>query len=725
MSRFARWTARHRIAVVVAWVLLLFGLGGAAGAAGAAFSDVPDMPDSESARAIEMLSTVDGVGGTTGHIVWQADGSSIDDPAVVSQVDAMLDRVAGLEGVTSVVSPYDDPSGAQISAETDTAFATVAVTDGFDMEQVRDVIEASETDTLQIEMGGTALTADPGGQHGAEVIGLIAALILLYAMFRAKRAALLPLLTGVVGVVASILVVVLGAHLFDISEDAITMGALIGLGVGIDYSLFLTHRFRKALASGRSVEDSIAEAVDTSGRSVVFAGITVMIALVGMFLLGMAILTAMAISAAVTVLFTVLAAITLLPALLAMLGTKALSRRQRAELAESGVASMGQPRFATRWVTTVQRAPRRAAVAALLLVGIVAAPLTQMHISRADASADSVGTPTRDYYDLMTPAFGAGIDAQVVVVADITGGGAADAFDQLVAELPALDDVASVQAAPAGMLGDVAIAAVTPTTSAQMQETEDLVNEIRDVLAPEAAAAADIDVLVTGTTAANMDIAEGLLGNLPTYLLAISVLGFLLLAVAFRSFMVPLLGVLTNLLSIGVGIGAAVAVFQFGWGSSIFGVGGGAPIIYMVPVLVAGVVFGLAMDYQVFLVSRMHEEWTRTGDHRRAVRVGGSDTAKVIAAAALIMVSVFASFAFSGDRIVSAIGVALGVAVLLDAFAVRLTLMPALMTLIGERTWSYPGWAERISPHVSVEGAAHDDADEADLEPALVGARQR
>lgn len=707
MKTLARAVSRHRSGVIATWIGVLIALVAGVTSAGVAFSDTADLPDSESATAIELLGDYQPTDVVSGQIVWHSPRVSITDPSLTSIVTHMLDEVADVDGVVAVASPYAPEGAAQINLDESTAYARVQVEDGTSVQAVRDVVEQYESPDLQVEIGGTAFTEDPGAQHGAEAIGLIAALALLFAMFRSWRAALLPLLTGIAGVASSLLVVMLASHVLPIPEQSLTMAALVGLGVGIDYALFIVHRFGKALMRGRDTADAVAEALSTSGRAVIFAGLTVMLALGAMFVLGMPILTAMALCAALTVAFTVLAAVTLLPALLAAWSRGILSRRQR-EALEDGVAAPENHRRAAAWVRGATSKPVLVAVSSVLALGLIAAPIASIHIGRADASADPVGTPTRDYYDLMTPAFGAGVDATVVVVGAVETQRDADAFNALVADAGQLADVAAVQAALAVAGQGVAVAAIVPTTSAQARETEDIVSAVRDDLAPVAEATSDAHIYVTGVTAANMDVAQTLLSHLPAYLVVIAVLGFALLAVAFRSLAVPALGVVTNLLSIAAGLGAAVAIFQFGWGAGLFGLGGGAPVVYVIPVLVAGVVFGLAMDYQVFLVSRMHEEWEATGSHARAVRVGTQETAQVIATAALIMVSVFASFAFAGDRIISALGVALAISVLADAFVVRLTLIPALMRLLGSRTWSYPEWAERITPRLSVEGQAHD-----------------
>lgn len=720
MSSLARFVAVHRRGVVTAWITALIALAGWLLVAGTAFSDTSEVPESEATQALAVLNGGTASDATSGTIVWKSTDTDITDSSLVASMSRMLEQVSSLTGVTTVVSPYDQAVAGAVSPDENTAYATVVATSDLSRDDVAQIVSGYETDTLQIEIGGPALELIPSVDGVAESLGMLVALLLLFALFRAKRAALLPLATGVVGVASSLLAVMLASHVLDIPDDAITMGALIGLGVGIDYSLFIVHRHRSALMSGKTVVDSLAEALSSSGRAVIFAGATVMLALVGMFILGLPILTSMAICAAVTVLFTVGTALTLLPSLLAMLGTKALSRTQREELRIRGSIAPPARRRWNAWFSRVLRRPVVSIVAVLLVAGAIAGPLAQIHIGRADASADAAGTENREYFELVSAAFGDGFNATIIIVAETPDSASEGAFTELVADTAALDGV--VMVTPAAAPEGVSAAYVTPSTTAQAEDTEAIVTAIRTELAPRESKGTAMHVYVSGATAINMDIASTLLGNLPLYLLVISSLGFLLLAVGFRSLVVPLTGVVTNLISIAVGIGAAVAIFQYGWGIELFGLGAGAPIIYLIPVLVAGLVFGLAMDYQVFLVSRMHEERERFGEHQRAIRVGGRESATVIAIAALIMASVFVSFAFSGDRIVAAMGVGLAVAVLFDAFLVRLVLVPALLAAIGRRTWAYPSWAERITPNASLEAPAEIEFESAPHHTTNAGA---
>lgn len=713
MSALASWCFRRRRAVLAGWILALVALASAVVGLGASFSSDVTLPDSESSTAYALLAEAQpGATDTeSGRIVWRSAGDAIDAPAVATSASAMLEAVAAEPGVAAVVSPYTDAGAAQLDVATNTAYATVTVTDEADLDRLRAVAEQFGGAGIEVALGGQAFTELPSPSPGMEAIGILAALVVLLLTFRSRWAAVLPILTGLVGVGASLLVVLLATNVVDLPEESITMASMIGLGVGIDYALFILYRYRKALLSGTPVRGAITRAVDTSGRAVVFAGLTVVIALVGMVVVQLSMLTAMALAAAVAVLFTVLTAVTLLPALLGMLGTKVLSARQRAALAAGEpLPHAAQGLRASGWSARVMRSPAPIALAGLAVLAALAAPALSLRVGNADSSADPAGSNGRNYAEMMAPAFGEGVDATLVLVARTPDDASARAFEALVAQLPSVADVAAVQSAPVEQGQTVAVAAVTPASSAQTESTQELVAELREEIVPAAQGGTDLEVYVGGETASNIDLADALMSKLPLYLGLVAVLGFVLLAVAFRSVVVPLLGALSNLLTIAVGLGVVTAVFQFGWGSELLGVGSAAPIMWIIPVILTGVMFGLSMDYQVFLVSRMHEEWTHTRDNRRAVRVGLRETTQVIVTAATIMFCVFASFGFAGQRIVAAMGVGLALAVVADAFVVRLAVMPALMRLIGRHTWSYPRWAERITPHLSVEGAAEPES---------------
>ncbi|ADP82328.1 MMPL family transporter [Pseudofrankia inefficax] len=706
MSFLARWCARHRLIVLGGWVGAVAVLVGLVLGMGSDFKTVADLPHSESTHAYEVLGASSGSSAETGRIVWHTTGVAVDAPEIRADVGAMLTRVASLPGVTAVTSPYTAGGSAQLSTSQDTAYATVTVTG--DVDRVQQVARSIGTSQLRVETGGQAFAPKTKSGGLAEVVGILAALAVLLVAFRSAWAAVLPIITGVVGVVASLLFVMVGSHVVDLSSESITMGSLIGLGVGIDYALFIVDRHRKALMAGASVREAVEQAENTNGRAVIFAGLTVIAALLAMVVVGMGVLTGMGQAAAVTVLFTVLAAVTLLPALLSCLGLRVLSRRQRRQLAAGGAAP-GAPEVrhrrspARRWGAFVTRVPGPMAVLALVLLAALAVPALSMRVGQADAGSDPAGSASRQYFELMSPAFGEGIDATLLLVAETPDPGAAQALGTLVGNLSSVPDVAAVSPATAAGTG-VQVVRVTPSSSAGAQATVGLVDHLRTSVIPAAEAGSQLRVSVGGETATNIDVAHALMSKLPLYLLLVAALGFLLLTVAFRSLLVPLVGAVSNLATIVVGLGVITAVFQWGWASRLLGVGDGAPISYIVPVMIVGVMSGLSMDYQVFLVSRIREEWTHSQDNARSIRTGVAETAKVIATAAVIMLCVFSSFGFSGQRIVACIGVGLALAVVVDAFVVRMVLVPAVLRLIGGRVWAYPRWAERVTPRLSVEG---------------------
>ncbi|MFC6704542.1 MMPL family transporter [Flexivirga alba] len=692
------------------WIGTLVVLAALLASMGTGFKDVTGLPSSESSHAYSLLGTSSNSSTQTGRIAWRTDGAAVDSAAVRAETTTMLDEVAKLPGVLKVTSPYTRAGDGQLSASHHTAYANVTInTDKADVTDVDHAVQKVVGSHLDVTLGGQAFAPQTKGGGPAEIIGILAALAVLLLVFRSVWAAALPIITGVAGVITSLLLVMLASHVVDLSSNVITMGSLIGLGVGIDYSLFIVNRHRKALMSGSSVAEAAGQAADTSGRAVIFAGLTVIAALLAMVVVGMSVLTGMGQAAAITVAFTVLAALTLLPALLGLFGLRVLSKRQRAQLAAGdldnadGEGGSGRSTPAAAWGRLVTRGPKRMIVLAGVVLAIVAIPTLSLRIGNADASTDPGQSQSRQYYEMMSPAFGKGVDAGLVLVASTPDQGATRALDSLADQVAKTAGVATVTPPQVARQG-VSVVQVTPTTSAGSQQTEDLVNHLRDDVIPAAEAGSALHVYVGGETASNIDIAQALMSKLPLYLALVAILGFLLLVIAFRSLLVPLVGAISNLATIVVGLGFITAIFQWGWGTSLLGVGDGGPVSYIVPVMIVGVMFGLSMDYQVFLVSRMHEEWTHAADNDRSIRVGLKETAKVIATAATIMLCVFASFGFSGERIVASIGVGLALAVVVDAFVVRMVLVPALMKVLGARNWAYPRWADKITPHVSVEG---------------------
>ena len=711
MGGLARWCTRHKISVLLSWVFVLVALGGAVGAAGSAFSDSSRLPSSDSSTAYNLLA---GAGSsaakvTTGTIVWDTRSGSALSPAASLRIKPMLASVAKVEGVQSVVSPFTTAGAKQVSADSRTAYATVVFASDVHEDQAQALAKAAASSQLDVQVGGAAFTKiSPGGT--SEVIGVLAALLILFLVFRSVWAALLPVITGVAGVGVSSLAVILLSHVVTLPSVAPELGALIGLGVGIDYALFIVNRQRKALRQGADLHSAIATAMNTSGRAVLFAGGTVIVALLGLLVLNVGFVSGLGIGAAVTVFLTVMAAVTLLPALLAILGRRVLRRSERAPAGSPALAAAspepgtvpGRPGAWARWARLVERRPVAAGLVAVVALAVLAAPALSIRLGAADASSSPAGTSARSYSDTMASAFGKGFDAPLLLVAQTPDAQARTALTALASELPGVKGVASA-GTPAAVSGSLSTIQVVPTTASQDQATSDLVNTLRVDVIPRAEAGTGLQVYVGGTTATNIDISNALTSKLPLFLVIIAVLGFLLLTLAFRSLLVPAIGAVGNLLTIAVALGSTVALFQWGWGQPLFGIGGPAPLEYTVAILIVGVVFGLSMDYHVFLVSRMHERWTQTRDNRRAVASGAAETGGVIVTAAAIMACVFASFGLAGVRTISEFGVGLAIAVLADAFLLRMTVIPALMHLIGRRNWAIPSWLDRVLPRLSVE----------------------
>jgi RND superfamily putative drug exporter len=660
--------------------------------------------------------------GTPGVIVWRSETGSAVSPSAAQAVVPVLNKIAKVDGVSAVISPFSMFGGQQISADQHTAFARVMFADTAHANQAKKLAHEISSPDLVVQTGGRAFTNQRPSEV-TEVIGVLAALIILLFVFRSLLAALLPIVTAVVGVGTSALAVMLLSHVLSLSDVSISLGALIGLGVGIDYALLVVNRHRKALRAGADVETSVVTAMSTAGRAVLFAGGTVIAALIGMFVLGVGFLSGMAIAAALTVALTVAAAVTLLPALLALIGRRVLRRRERAPR-QGAVPEASEGRVFGRWADAVARRPIVMATSALLVLVALAGPALSIRLGSADDSSDPKGTVTRNYYQTMSSAFGPGYDATLLVVAETPNAPARQAWSGLVAQLPHVTGVAAVTQAIPVKGSTVSMVAVTPETPAQARQTSDLVRTLRSDVIVKAEQGTDLQVHVGGTTATSIDFANALAKKLPLFLGIIAVLGMVLLTVAFRSLLVPLVGALSNLLTIAVALGATVFLFQWGHGPSVLGIGAPAPVEYMVVMLIVGVMFGLSMDYHVFLVSRMREGWLETNDNSRAVKIGVSDTGRVVATAAVIMACVFASFGLSGMRISAEFGVGLAVAVLADAFLIRMTLIPAIMHKIGALNWAIPAWLDRALPQVSLEGnediGATDEDGEVDGEPSLV-----
>ncbi|MFJ1981695.1 MMPL family transporter [Streptomyces albogriseolus] len=733
MAALARWCVQRRLVTVLLWLLALVGIAAGAFAAGSAYSNDYNVPGTESGRATELLKEgFPSLGGDSDSVVWHTSSGTVRDSGVEQTMTHTLDRLEELPGVASVSGPYDEGGAGRVSADGRTAYATVTfehsgtdITSG-EAEAVVETAKAAETDGLDVELGGSAVElSESSGGHTAEIVGVAVAAVVLFLAFGSLAASLLPIATALVSVGTAYAGIVLLGHVMTVADFAPMLGLLIGLGVGIDYALFIVTRHRRGLKRGLSVTEAATNAVATTGRAVVFAGATVCIALLGMLILRLNFLNGVAVAASLTVVLTVAASVTLLPALLSLIGTRALSRRERRRLAEHGPEPEVPTGFAARWSAFVERHPKLLGALAVAVMAVLALPTFSLHLGTSDQGNDPKTSTTRQAYDLIADGFGPGVNGPLTLVTEVDGAQDRLALDNLGSTLRTTEGVASASPVTYNQGGDTAFLTVVPDSSPQSKQTSDLVDRLRENVLPRAESGTSLDVHVGGVTAGYDDFASVIVGKLPLFVGVVIGLGCLLLLLAFRSIGIPLKAAAMNVAAVAGAFGVVVMIFQWGWGSELLGLGSAGPIEPFLPVIMVSVLFGLSMDYQVFLVSRMYEEWLETGDNRRAVRVGLAETSRVINSAAVIMISVFLAFVLSGDRVIAMFGIALAAAVALDAFVLRTLLVPALMHLLGGANWWLPKWLDRILPRISIEPpecrAAHErlaavtDAEVADV----------
>jgi RND superfamily putative drug exporter len=566
---------------------------------------------------------------------------------------------------------------------------------------------------VQVEVEGQVAEAVSQTSVNSVAYGAAAALVVLLVVFGSVMAAALPLITAGIALGVSVSVIALLSHLLDMASFSSQLSLLIGLGVGVDYALFIVTRHRQGLQRGKPVADAIVDAIDTSGRAVMFAGVTVCIALLGMFTLGVSFLYGVAIAACVAVLFTVLAALTLLPALLGFFGTMVIGRRARRARAAGEFTTSDQSPGWAKWARVVRRRPALIATASALVMIVLAIPFFSMRLGSSDAGSDPAGTTTRKAYDLLAAGFGPGYNGPLELVAAVDGPGQTAAFAKVVdavAKTPGVVRVTPLRVitGPTGQSG-VAIANAYPAGSPQDASTTNLLNHLRGTVVP-AASTDGVSVLIGGQTAIFADFSTVLSNKLPLFIGVVVLLSFVLLGAVFRSLLIPTIAAVMNLLTAIASFGLVTAIFQWGWFNTVFGIDKTGPIEAFVPVMMFAIVFGLSMDYEVFLVTRMYEEWHRTRDTGEAITRGLAATGRTITAAAAIMVLVFGAFILGGVRVIELFGFGLAGAVLLDALVVRSVLVPALMLVCGKSVWWLPRSVDRILPSLNVEGSVHDDA---------------
>ncbi len=708
MRGLGEWCTTHRKTVIGSWIAVLIAVGFAAGSAGSSFSQNFQLPSTGSQRAADLLKErFPARSGETAQIVFRAPGG-VGAAPIKRQMQAVFARVKRVPHVSGVLSPYSSSAGAAISKDGEIAYATVQFdlpTSKLPKEDVRQVMgigEAAAGPKLQVEFGGQPI--EQARQEKGDTsfaIGLGAAIVILLLTFGSLVAMGLPLITALFALGVGLSLVTLATHILSTPQFAPQLAAMIGLGVGIDYALFIVTRFRNGLAEGLEPRQAAVRSIDTAGRAVLFAGTTVIIALMGMLLLGVTFLYGVALAAAVAVLMTMVAALTVLPALLTIAGRRV--DRLRVPGLGKGKAEAGAGSRWYRWSRLIQHHPLTAMALSGGLLLALCIPALSLRLGSSDAGSDPAGSTTRQAYDLLAEGFGPGFNGPLQVVVALPPGGGGSSLAQLSAAFKGQPGVARVAPVTLNPAKDTGVILVYPTTSPQSEATTQLLRRLRSDVIPPIEQRTGAAVYIGGATAIFEDFGNVLAEKLPLFIGVVVLLSALLLMAVFRSVLVPLKAMVMNLLSIGAAFGVVVAVFQWGWLDSLIGVDSTGPIESFLPVFLFAIVFGLSMDYEVFLMSRIHEQWENTHDATRAVTQGLALTGRVITAAAAIMVTVFASFMLGENRVIKLFGLGLSAAVLIDALVIRSVLVPAIMQLFGGRAWWIPAWLGRILPRLSVE----------------------
>jgi len=724
MKSLSSWCVTHRLAVLLIWLAALVGSTLASGIVGTNYASSFNLPNTESTRAADLLqAAAPKFAGDIERIVVEVPaGASVSSPEVQARVDAMLTKVMALPGVSSIISPFDAAGSRQVSKNGRVAFAQVQFSKSpFEVSEPAaqrfvSVVEKANGSGLHVAVSGQIAESANKPSFGGTLPGVVLAAVVLLLVFGSIWAMALPIVSAIVSLGTSIGLIGLLTHVLKMPTFSTQLVVLIGLGVGVDYALFIVTRHRQGLIAGNDVTSSIITAVNTSGRAVLFAGIIVCIALLGMFALGVSFLYGLAVAASLGVLFTMIAALTLLPAMLSYIGPRVMSRKQRRTLAEEGprIVGAGTTGFWPRWADLMRRRPIVPAILALLVVVGLAAPFVTMRLGHGDQGNDPASTTTRQAYDMLARGFGPGFNGPLQLVAvthTAAGRSQVDAAVASVSHQPGVAAVSPMITFPGAGGATVNLALVYPTTSPQDAGTTTLIDHLRSTTLPQALEGTKTTILVGGITAIFVDFAGVLGEKLPLFIGLVVLLSFLLLAVVFRSIVVPLTAAIMNLLSIGAAFGILVAVFQHGVLGDIFGVTRPGPIDAFLPVMLFAILFGLSMDYEVFLVARIHEEWVKTGDNKMAVRNGLAATGKTITAAALIMILVFGAFILGGVQIIKEFGLGLAGGVFVDAVFIRMAIVPSVMQLLGRANWWFPGWLDRSLPHLMIESDDESDAD--------------
>ena len=727
LGRLAGWSYDRRRFVLVGWLAALVIVSIIGGAVGSNFTDQFGGGHSESVQAQDFLKAhFPQQAGATADIVFHTT-APISDPASTAAIAAFVAEAKALPGIAEVTAPgpATPATRAQISSNGHTAYAPVVLTKSLsdfkkaDVKRLVAAAEAANKPGFQVELGGQPIgLVEQPNMGSSEAIGLLAAIVILLVAFGSLIAMGLPIMTALFGLGIGIGILELGSHVLTVPTFGPEMAAMIALGVGIDYALFIVTRHRETLHRGASPRDAVITSLATAGRAVLFAGSTVVISLLGMLLLGLPFIYGLAMGCIAAVLLVMAAAVTLLPAMLGFSGQN-IDKFGIQRFMHRGEVDK-EHTFSYRWSRVVQHHPWIAGGAALVILLIMAIPLFSMQQSFTDAGNNQPELTTRKAYDLLAQGFGPGTNGPLVVAVDLgTAPGGQAALDKLHTALAETPGVAFAVPPRLNADGSAATLVVIPKTSPQAQATHDLVHHIRTDVVKPTLAGTGVTALVGGVTAASVDASTHLSSRLPWVIGGVVLLSFLLLMAVFRSVAVPVKAAVMNLLSIGAAYGVIVAVFQWGWLGGVIGIGKTGPIDPWVPLMLFTILFGLSMDYEVFLLSRVREEWLRTGNNATSVADGLAGTARVITAAAAIMVCVFGSFVLGDIRVLKLFGLGLAAAVFIDATLVRMVLVPATMELLGDTNWWFPRWLDRLVPELGVEVEFEDP--EPERVPVSVG----
>jgi putative drug exporter of the RND superfamily len=708
----SRWCIAHRRAVIVGWVLIAIVMTVIATAVGREYANDFSLPNTESQHVVDLLqSEFPSQGGDVDQIVFNTTQGTVQSAAVRNAIEPLLKKVQTMPHVASVTSPYTQFGTFEISKDGRTAFATVTFTKRANLlpndtgKPLLDAIGQIHVTGLTVAAGGQVIESAEGFSVGpATAVGVVAAFIILMLTFGSLLAAGMPLITAGLGLVTGVALIGLATHITSMSNISPELALMIGLGVGIDYALFIVTRFRQNYAEDADIVASVIDAMDTSGRAILLAGTTVIIALLGMFATGVTFMYGLSIASILAVLLVLSASLTALPALLGFFGPRLVKPTRRARRREARGKAERPSRW-REWSLTVQRHPRALALVSLLVMAAFIAPILSMRLDSSDAGNDPSGKSTRVAFDLLAAGFGPGFNGPLLIAAELHGPDAKANLGQLRTAIAATPDVVAVTPPQVSPSGKVAVLQAYPGSAPQAEATTKLVNHLRHDVLPPLRSKLGITGLVGGFTAGSIDFSHVLAQKLPLFIAIVVVLSALLLFVIFRSLVIPLQAAVMNLLSIGGALGATVAVFQKGWLAGVFGVQKG-PIEPWVPVIMFAVVFGLSMDYEVFLISRVREEWVRGRNASVATADGIALTGRVISAAAVIMICVFLSFMLGDERTLKEFGFGLAAAVFLDALVIRCVMLPAVLEMLGPWTWKLPRWLDRALPHINIEGDA-------------------